>query len=796
MIQKYSFKDFLTKEVELISNGEVYSKTKIDVIEIPMIQRDYAQGRLSFSKEKNKNILNATGEKFIKELFLCLTDDALDTQLELDFVYGSIKKIEDTVYFYPLDGQQRLTTLFLLYWYIGGAELNTEDRKELADVLKNFYYATRTSSNLFCEKIVKELCSDNIDFLLRRSTENEKTDTLVSQIENLSWFHDSYKSDPTVQSMLNMLDKIQELYIEHHSKNIFEMLEKLRFYILPLSNFDLTEDLYVKMNARGKQLTSFENFKADFQHWIKKNALSNGFCDTKYDGRLMPYDMFFINKMDNEWAQCFWNLLKESKDKNFDPLFLSFLYKYWFHEYVYNSTSSNKKIDKEIDFILLREEPEYMGFALFERTISKKMLENLQILLDAVSEHYEEIKLCIQPVWETGDSQFDLLKGDYGFKERVAFSAAVLYLVKHTFDDVAFSEWMRVVWNIIENSDIDSARVMVGVMQLISELSPYANNIYSMLADENTEIKSSQSSDVIKEERLKARLLLSKPEWNEPILEAEAHPYFKGSISFLIPEGEDIEQFKHNYQMAKIFFDNNGISQKYRDNSHIFLRALLSRYSSLSDIKYHITDRSEKENSLKKMLTSDPVVRTAIIEWFALDSVAEIEEKLFDEVKKVSPIAVADNDFEKKLHESLYKETDLINWMQERGAIRYRDNYIAKPNSWYDWIYVNGYRNEIIENMVNAGWECENRCYITEGENKKVIPYFWSGDKELLLKKVVNHKGSDVLVKCVVDRAELSICWEENRVTANYLDSVTNAGQLPAFMEYIETMLDTCLAGS
>ena len=69
MIQKYSFKDFLTKQIELISNGDIQSLTKIDVIEIPMIQRDYAQGRLRFSNKENLNRLNPTGEKFIKELF-------------------------------------------------------------------------------------------------------------------------------------------------------------------------------------------------------------------------------------------------------------------------------------------------------------------------------------------------------------------------------------------------------------------------------------------------------------------------------------------------------------------------------------------------------------------------------------------------------------------------------------------------------------------------------------------------------------------------------------------------------
>ncbi len=794
MIQKYSFRDFLTQEVELINNNDVQSSTKIDVIEIPMIQRDYAQGRLSISSREKQKRLNPTGEKFIDEIFSFLNNPSAGVQMELDFVYGAIKEIEGVTYFYPLDGQQRLTTLFLLYWFIGGTELNLKDKKQLTEVLQNFYYSTRTSSNIFCEKIVKELCDDNINFLLRNISDVKLNETIITQIENLSWFHDSYKLDPTVQSMINMLDKIQELYITHECHNIFEKLNSLRFYILPLSNFDLTEDLYVKMNARGKQLTSFENFKADFQHWIKTNSNLLGFEKTIYDGRSMPYDMFYINKMDNEWAQIFWNKQKNCEDKNFDPLFLSFIYKYWLNEYIYNSNSTNKSIDKETDFLLLRDEPEYLGFSLFERNINKAMVVNLQILLDKISEHYEEILKAIQPCWiKNEDEKFELLKGAYGFKERAVFSAVVLYLIKQEYEINAFTRWMHVVWNIVENANIDSVRVMVGVMQLILELAPHSNDVYVFLSDENSEIKSSQSSVTIKEERLKAKLILLDDSWKDIFMEAESHPYFRGSISFLIPDNEDIEQFKHNYKIAKKFFDDSGVVQKYRGNNHIFLRALLSRYSSLTEIKYHITDKIEKENALKNMLSSDNVVRKAIREWFALDAEEDVFEKLLEEVGKESPIPVLDNDFEKRLHESLYKKTDLINWMQEKGAIRYKDNYISKPNSWYDWIYVNGYRNEIIEALVQNGWECENRCYISEGDSRKPIPYFWSRDKEILVKKSINHNGVDVLVKCVIDRSEITIFYDDNKITNNYLEKVKFSNQLTGFIDNIESMVVECL---
>lgn len=71
-------------------------------IEIPIIQRDYAQGRV--------------GKEELRKSFLRDLKGALGTnkQMKLDFVYGT----NENGVLIPLDGQQRLTTLWLLHWYI------------------------------------------------------------------------------------------------------------------------------------------------------------------------------------------------------------------------------------------------------------------------------------------------------------------------------------------------------------------------------------------------------------------------------------------------------------------------------------------------------------------------------------------------------------------------------------------------------------------------------------------------------------------------------------------------------
>lgn len=110
---------------------------EIKEIEIPIIQRDYAQGR-----ENDK--VNRVRERFLDAIF-----DALNNKktLTLDFVYGEVENGK----LIPLDGQQRLTTLFLLHWFVAKKENIEEDDYEF---LNHFSYFTRPSSRDFCKKLV------------------------------------------------------------------------------------------------------------------------------------------------------------------------------------------------------------------------------------------------------------------------------------------------------------------------------------------------------------------------------------------------------------------------------------------------------------------------------------------------------------------------------------------------------------------------------------------------------------------------------------------------------------------
>ncbi|EAL5223198.1 DUF262 domain-containing protein, partial [Campylobacter coli] len=144
-------------------------------IKIPIIQRDYAQGRIEASIIR---------DKFLDNILVHLNNNK---EMCLDFIYGSVKN--DV--FLPLDGQQRLTTIFLLYWYSGKKE-----DKEI-DFLKKFTYETRASSREFCQKLIQE-----------EFNTFEDSDKLSEKIKNSSWFLYFWDNDPTIKSMLAMIDDI------------------------------------------------------------------------------------------------------------------------------------------------------------------------------------------------------------------------------------------------------------------------------------------------------------------------------------------------------------------------------------------------------------------------------------------------------------------------------------------------------------------------------------------------------------------------------------------------------------
>ena len=95
---------------EINSIAELFKQRNIT---IPVIQRDYAQGR---DEDSAKSIR----EDFINSLFEAVNDDK---EMDINYIYG-ISKSGDN--FLPIDGQQRITSIFLFLWFCAVKEEKTE----------------------------------------------------------------------------------------------------------------------------------------------------------------------------------------------------------------------------------------------------------------------------------------------------------------------------------------------------------------------------------------------------------------------------------------------------------------------------------------------------------------------------------------------------------------------------------------------------------------------------------------------------------------------------------------------
>ena len=283
---------------------------EITKIVIPKIQRDFAYGRCD-EKNSKKRL------RFLDALF----DAVNGSPITLDFIYGDIRDGVLT----PLDGQQRLTTLFLLYWFASKKE-NVPTGE--CDFLKKFSYETRPAARDFCEKIVNEDFNPNI------------TSSPSLQIKDKNWFHLEWQHDATVASMLVMLDAIWEKFSS--VEDLFGKLANISFYFLPIENMGLTDELYIKMNSRGKPLTRFEHFKAELEKLL-------AVVDPEAAKRIGA-------KIDREWTDLIWQYRDshtgdENSDNTTDDEFLRY-FVFVCNVICYESNGSPRADDDE--FALLR----------------------------------------------------------------------------------------------------------------------------------------------------------------------------------------------------------------------------------------------------------------------------------------------------------------------------------------------------------------------------------------------------------------------------------------------------------
>ncbi|WP_313255005.1 DUF262 domain-containing protein [Empedobacter sp.] len=306
---RYSLKDLLTHN-------------EIDQLVIPELQRDYVWeeeqvNRVweSLMKRWNKktkadlsvnvNGNNLTNNTILQHLQQVYT--TLQFKQKMGFIYAYHDK-QLPGQFFLIDGQQRITTFYLLL-------LVLYTKAEKKDAFSKLYY-----DNKF----------PKVDYKVRESAYEFMRlfieDTLKGKDykQNKDFFEIEYTNDITVQNLRNNFDFLEKQLVAFSNDQLVDLIDFVENYV-EFNYFDTQlsaqgERLYLYMNSRGYHLSHQEKLRANLIEKCSKE-------DKKEAGALWEewQDFFFEYKFSNENADqgfelflYYASVLKQYLEGNFD----------------------------------------------------------------------------------------------------------------------------------------------------------------------------------------------------------------------------------------------------------------------------------------------------------------------------------------------------------------------------------------------------------------------------------------------------------------------------------------------
>ncbi len=541
---------------------------------IPLLQRDYVQGA-------REDVIGP---------FL---DSLLSKEQDLNYIYG----YEEDGCFVPIDGQQRLTTLWLLYLYLYARKGRME----------NFHVHMRFSSREYAEDFCERLF-EHMGNLLREVSDNCLLDEVII---DQNWMITCWTDNATVRNMLSTLRNIHQ---KINSENFDEVYKRLVEAEVPSITFDfkemsrdngLDDDIYIKMNGRGRKLSAFENLKS--------------YMDEHVTG--LPFAKEWKTKMDNEWTDSFWTNRNKQQEhpEEIDDEQLYCLYNLLILYHVGKDELSNTvKGIKEKKPLMYENLLAFLNCSEQDdvKDVVRKIIDKLQKAKNFPIVWFDRLELFspdfldfafkkLNKIAELADcfNKLDIYIGsapsdkteklyqvcmcESSFNRTLPLFYALL---SYEGGETDLFDWMRTMRNLILNTDIDYEK-LPKIMHDIDAFSACCkeHNVYDVLQSGNAKkLLTSFLPEQVSEEILKA----SRLEYKDQMVKLENGRFFSGRIDILyrlLPDNGDKEHDCLSEENVTAYaevllelFDgtDNGVSDKFddADADHQFLlrRALMS----------------------------------------------------------------------------------------------------------------------------------------------------------------------------------------------------------------------------
>lgn len=239
---------------------ELFTDRSIQQIIIPEIQRDYVWGQTQVESlleaikdaytefSAGKKIETSYYDKEVQETFE-LFIKRQKYSCNIGFIYAYSDPDCPGKYFL-IDGQQRLTTIYLLLLVLS---------RKLVYFKESFERLYTFSGNPFIDYRVRDISKKFVRDLVVHYED-------ASSIKNQMWYYKEYDNDKTISSIVKNIACIEQFLVNEDLCNdsfCQYLQDYIEFWYFDTSVSTQGEELYIYMNARGEQTQENENLKAD-----------------------------------------------------------------------------------------------------------------------------------------------------------------------------------------------------------------------------------------------------------------------------------------------------------------------------------------------------------------------------------------------------------------------------------------------------------------------------------------------------------------------------------------------------